>query len=85
LKQDASDNSSKKLSKIAELASILMSINNLEYKCTNRTAKPTLKFQVEGKDPVNYSLTKQRKQYAESQLQIISQYMMAFNDMLGKA
>ena len=46
LKQDAQDNSSKKLQKIAQLAQILMSINNLYKKCQFRADKPILKFKT---------------------------------------
>lgn len=62
-----------------------MAINNLEKKCTYRVAKPTLKFPIEGKDPENYNLTKQRKEFAEKQVNAIAQYMKAFKDILAEA
>ena len=59
-----------------------MSINNLYKKCQNRADKPILKFKTEAEDPVNFSLTRERKKFSESQLQVISQYMKSFKDML---
>jgi len=62
-----------------------MSINNLYKKCQDRDKKPILKFNTEAEDPVNFSLTKERKKYSESQLQVISQYMKSFKEMLEQA
>ena len=62
-----------------------MSINSLYKKCQSRSEKPILKFKTEGEDPVNFSLTRERKKYSESQLAVIQQYMKAFKEMLEQA
>lgn len=44
LKSEAEETSSKKLSKVSDLARILMAIDNLENRCLNRKDKSALKY-----------------------------------------
>ena len=44
LKSEAEETSSKKLSKVSDLARILMAIDNLEKRCLNRKEKSALKY-----------------------------------------
>lgn len=44
LKSEAEETSSKKLSKVSDLARILMAIDNLETRCLNRKEKSALKY-----------------------------------------
>lgn len=46
LKNEAEETSSKKLSKISELARILMAIDSMENRCLNRKAK-SLKYPIQ--------------------------------------
>jgi hypothetical protein len=46
LKSEAEEVSSKKLSKVSDLARILMAIDNLETRCLNRKDKSALKYPV---------------------------------------
>ena len=46
LKSEAEETSSKKLSKISDLARILMAIDNLENRCLNRKEKSVLKYSL---------------------------------------
>ena len=58
LKSEAEETSSKKLSKVSDLARILMAIDNLENRCLNRKEKSALKYplqsQVNLEDPKNF-------------------------------
>ena len=47
LKSEAEEVSSKKLSKVSDLARILMAIDNLENRCLNRKEKSALKYPVQ--------------------------------------
>ena len=75
LKNEAEETSSKKLSKVSDLARILMAIDNLETRCLNRKQKSALKYplqQLAGlEDPKNFNMFKQRAVYARAQLTFI--------------
>lgn len=63
LKSEAEEVSSKKLSKVSDLARILMAIDNLENRCLNRKEKSALKYPVQQLnpalvDPKNFNLFK---------------------------
>ena len=66
LKSEAEETSTKKLSKVSELARILMAIDNLENRCLNRKEKSALKYPLNLlnlEDPKNFNLFKQRSNY----------------------
>jgi hypothetical protein len=63
LKSESQETSSKKLSKISDLARILMAIDNLETKCHNRKEKSSLKYPLSLanlEDPKNFNAFLQR-------------------------
>lgn len=82
LKSEAEETSSKKLSKVSDLARILMAIDNLETSCLNRKEKSALKYPLQSlvglEDPKNFNLFKQRSVYAKAQLTFIEQYLLDF-------
>lgn len=88
LKSEAEESSSKKLSKVSDLARILMAIDNLEYRCLNRKEKSNLKYplqQLTGlEDPKNFNMFKQRSVYAKAQLTFIEQYLKDFQTIVSK-
>ena len=75
LKSEAEETSSKKLSKVSDLARILMAIDNLEKRCLNRKEKSALKYPLQQlvnlEDPKNFNMFKQRATYAKAQLTFI--------------
>ena len=86
LKSEAEEVSSKKLSKVSDLARILMAIDNLETRCLNRKEKSALKYPLQQllglSDPKNFNLFKQRSEYAKAQLQFIEQYLLDFQQII---
>ncbi len=70
LKSEAEETSSKKLSKVSDLARILMAIDNLEKRCLNRKEKSALKYPLQQlmnlDDPKNFNMFKQRAVYAKA-------------------
>jgi len=86
LKSEAEETSKKKLSKVSDLARILMAIDNLENRCLNRKDKSALKYpllQYTGKDdPKNFNLFKERAIYAKHQLHFIAQYLKDFRTIV---
>ena len=62
LKSEAEETSSKKLSKVSDLARILMAIDNLEKRCLNRKEKSALKYPLQQlvnlEDPKNFNMFK---------------------------
>lgn len=82
LKSEAEETSSKKLSKVSELARILMAIDNLETRCLNRKEKSVLRYQVNLEDPKNFNLFNQRSVYAKAQLTFIQQYLEDFTAII---
>lgn len=88
LKSEAEETSSKKLSKVSDLARILMAIDNLENRCLNRKEKSALKYPLQSlvglDDPKNFNQFKQRSVYAKFQLQFIEQYLKDFSKIVEK-
>jgi chromosome segregation ATPase len=86
LKSEAEESSSKKLSKVSELARILMAINNLESRCLNRKEKSALKYPLQQlvnlDDPKNFNMFKERQVYAKAQLVFIEQYLKDFKTIV---
>ena len=83
LKSEAEETSSKKLSKISDLARILMAINNIEVKCYNRKENSRLKYAMTGlDDPKNFNNFKLRSVYAMEQLKLIEQYLTDFQKIV---
>jgi hypothetical protein len=86
LKSEAEETSSKKLSKVSDLARILMAIDNLEKRCLNRKEKSALKYPLQQlvnlEDPKNFNMFKQRAVYAKAQLTFIQQYLEDFNAII---
>ena len=87
LKSEAEETSSKKLSKVSDLARILMAIDNLENRCLNRKEKSGLKYPLSSlvglEDPKNFNLFKQRSVYAKEQLRFIEQYLLDFQSIVS--
>lgn len=88
LKSEAEEVSSKKLSKVSDLARILMAIDNLENRCLNRKEKSALKYPVQQLnpalvDPKNFNLFKQRSDYAKGQLTQIEQYLSDYQAIIS--
>ena len=80
--------SSKKLSKVSDLARILMAIDNIETRCLNRKDKSVLKYPVQQLnpaliDPKNFNHFKQRSDYAKGQLTQIQQYLSDFQVIIS--
>ena len=86
LKSEAEETSSKKLSKVSDLARILMAIDNLENRCLNRKDKSALKYPLQQyvglDDPKNFNLFKHRAIYAKAQLTFIAQYLNDFKTIV---
>lgn len=86
LKSEAEESSSKKLSKVSDLARILMAIDNLESRCLNRKEKSALKYPLQQlvnlEDPKNFNMFKQRQVYAKAQLVFIEQYLKDFQSIV---
>jgi hypothetical protein len=86
LKSEAEETSSKKLSKVSDLARILMAIDNLEKRCLNRKEKSALKYPLQQlvnlEDPKNFNMFKQRQVYAKAQLVFIEQYLKDFQSIV---
>ena len=80
--------SSKKLSKVSDLARILMAIDNIETRCLNRKDKSVLKYPVQQLnpalvDPKNFNHFKQRSEYAKGQLTQIQQYLSDYKAIIS--
>ncbi len=88
MKSEAEESSSKKLSKVSDLARILMAIDNLENRCLNRKEKSALKYPLHQltnlEDPKNFNLFKKRHEYAKAQLVFIEQYLKDFQTIVSK-
>ena len=67
LKSEAEESSSKKLSKVSDLARILMAIDNLENRCLNRKEKSALKYPLNSlmnlEDPKNFNMFLKRSKF----------------------
>lgn len=50
IKSEAEESSSKKMSKISELALLLMAVDNLYNKCQKRKEKSKLKYNITGEE-----------------------------------
>ena len=88
LKSEAAEISSKKLSKISELAQILMAINNIEQTCFNRVSKLRIvKHNITvdkpgDEKPANYDDLTKSVVYANKQLKVLKYYMTDYVEII---